>query len=97
MKKLLAALFCFCMLVQVSCKKTVVHKTKVVRDCTGTYVECAGKHYLVCNSDVLEKYPDGTEVKLSFKRIKDCTSNGEVAVCMMAHEHEGWIEVLKIK
>ena len=65
----------------------------VVKDCTGTYLRIEGKDYLVCNSDMLKNYTEGSKVRASFSKVKDCPEfNGKVA-CMMYHENEGTIRI----
>ena len=70
----------------------------VIRDCTGTYLRLDGKDYHVCNLEKVSSYPNGTNVVVTFKKIKDCTGlANDAIVCQMLHANEGWIEVEKIK
>lgn len=97
MKRILFLLAVFTVLA-VACKKTPRTTVTVVRDCTGTYLRMDGKDYLVCNLEQVERFADGAVVKASFKRLKECNGSAkDRIVCMMVHEHEGWIEVLSIE
>lgn len=70
---------------------------KIVRDCTGTYLRFNEKDYQVCNLGKVASFADGQNVKATFKKIKVCTDKSQPeAVCMMYHQNEGWVEVIKI-
>lgn len=81
-----------------SCNKKRDQTATVERDCTGTYLSLEGKDYHVCNLEKVSSFLDGTKVKATFKKIKDCNgSANDAIVCEMLHENEGWIEVEKIE
>ena len=65
---------------------------KVVRDCTGTYLQFDGKDYFVCNKSRLAPFADGSMVNAAFSRVTSCPASDDV-VCMMYHEHAGTVEV----
>ena len=97
MKALNLILFTGVCVAILSCKKVSNEEVIIVRDCTGTYLRYKNKDYHVCNHDKLKAYPDGKEVKVSFKKINQCKSSAsEENVCHMFHENEGWIEVQKV-
>lgn len=75
------------------------HKIKVVKDCTGSYLQDLSTNldYRVCNVELLKDFSDGTPVYADFKKISACASQDSLLVCMMYHKNEGWIEVLKIR
>lgn len=95
MKKLLLVVFVLPIII--SCTKE--YKTaKVVRDCTGTYLQITGKDYHVCNIEKTNSYKDDETVKATFSSVSECKgSAADQAVCLMYHENEGWIEVKSIK
>ena len=84
-------------LLSCACTKISDDSMKVVRDCTGTYLRFEGKDYHVCNLDKLSGFSDGQTVKASFKQVKKCNYKSQPdVVCMMYHENEGWIQILKV-
>jgi hypothetical protein len=88
---LLAAIF---LLLVFSCKKVKQEKMTIIRDCSGTYLRFEGKDYHVCNFEKLETFPDNAAVTASFKKVDNCT---DMAVCLLFHENEGWVEVTDIR
>ena len=72
-------------------------KMKVVKDCSGTYIQHDNVDYQVCNKDLLAKYNDGDWLVASFYTLKDCTEKGDQAVCMLYHENKGWVKVYDIQ
>lgn len=98
MKNILYLLASGLILMASSCSKFNADKMIVIRDCTGTYLRMDGKDYRVCNLEKVTAFADGAEVDASFKRLGECNgSANDQIVCMMYHEHEGWIEVKQIK
>jgi len=82
----------------IACEKENTESATIVKDCTGTYLQLSGKDYHVCNPEMVSSFPDGVKVTATFRKIKICNGSARDAiVCMMVHEHEGWIEVKKIK
>ena len=81
-----------------SCKKVNNRTMTVVKDCTGSYLRFVGKDYSVCNLDKVAAFDNGTKVKASFRKTKDCSDTGQqIFVCMMIHKSEGWITIEKIE
>ena len=72
-------------------------KMKVVRDCSGTYIQYENADYHVCNKDLLVKYKDGDWVVASFYTLKECPEKGDQVVCMLYHENKGWVKVYDIQ
>lgn len=97
MKNIVLMILFFTGVLMVSCKKVPLSEVVVVRDCTGTYLRKDGKDYMVCNLEQVSQFEDGTKLRASFKRINQCKgSAADQIVCMMVHQNEGWIEVLKV-
>lgn len=81
----------------ISCEKDNNAKSVVViKDCTGDYLRYDSKDYLVCNRDKLADFDNNTNAIATFKRIETCSGEPYV-VCMMYHQHEGYIEVKSIR
>lgn len=87
-----------------SCKKDEViadfegTKATVLRDCTGTYLRIGSKDYQVCNKSLIDKFADNVIVTVIYTPVSTCDLkdyNGPI--CMMYREHEGWIEISKVK
>lgn len=78
-----------------ACKKQNIEGATVIKDCTGVYIREDNKDYFVCNSDLLSDYNSGDAINVTFKEANACDP-GPV-VCMMAHDYEGVVEVIKIK
>jgi hypothetical protein len=98
MKRAISFMLFAILLTFLSCKKECNKSMTVVKDCTGTYLRTDGKDYHVCNSDKLESYSNGTEVRATFKKTDKCTGPANDApVCYMLHENEGWVDVVKIE
>lgn len=77
-----------------SCKELDTQKAKVIRDCTGTYVRIADKDYLVCNTSALADYADNECVEVTTASVTDCAEQKDKAICAMAHESAGIVEVI---
>lgn len=78
----------------VSCNKDV-HKVTIERDCSGTYVQTTGGlDYEVCNSEILDSYNEGDEIKIKFENMAMCFG---LINCELYHQNEGAIEITEIK
>jgi hypothetical protein len=98
MKNIIPLLISFSALLCLACTKEQTDNMIVIRDCTGTYLQKEGKDYQVCNLEKVQAFADGAEVKASYKKLNECKGSGaDQIVCMMYHQHEGWIEVFTIK
>lgn len=83
-------------LIASSCSTVSGIEAVVIRDCTGTYVRVDGKDYLVCNREKLKEYQEGDTVRVRFKKTTYCQELKDEIVCMMYHEHEGMVKLIKI-
>jgi hypothetical protein len=83
-------------LVLSSCSTVSGIEAVVVRDCTGTYVRVEGKDHLVCNRDKLKAFETGDTVRVRFKKTTYCQELKDEIVCMMYHEHEGMVKLIKV-
>ena len=98
MKRIILYLLTTTLLSATSCEKTEDENMKVVKDCTGIYLQKDGKDYHVCNIEKLKTFTNGQDVVASYTRIEKCTSQAsDQIVCMMYHRNEGWIKVKDVK
>ncbi len=70
---------------------------EVVRDCTGTYLRDNGSDFYVCNEEILSSYSTGDKVKVQYDVLTECFGLIEQPVCLLYHEFEDKIEIIKIK
>lgn len=77
--------------------KITDQKMKVVKDCSGTYIQYDNVDYHVCNKDLLGNYKDGEWIVASFYTLNECTEKSDQMVCMLYHENKGWVKVYGIK
>lgn len=70
---------------------------KVVRDCTGTYLQIDKKDYLVCNSAIFKNFKEGQTVSATFEKADYCSEFEGQVVCMMYHKNDGKILVTSVK
>jgi hypothetical protein len=96
MKKLLLITTVAALLTLFSCKRETNTMT-VLKDCTGTYLRIHGKDFKVCNLGKLSSVPAGATVTATLKKIDNCKSLDDSFFCMMFHENEGWVEIVKLK
>jgi hypothetical protein len=71
-------------------------KMKVIKDCTGTYLQKNGVDYKVCNDALLVEYSTGTELKVSYDVLELCFGLQEPITCTLAHVYQDNIEVTDI-
>jgi len=93
--KLIFVLFTLSFLLS-SCEKVANVEVTVIKDCTGSYFRYEGKDFHICNIETVKDIKNETVIKASFKKAQKCNAD-TLAVCMMYHENEGWIEVTDIK
>jgi hypothetical protein len=72
-------------------------KMKVVRDCSGTYLQYNNDDYRVANRDVLTKYNDGDWIVASFYTLSEYNGNPDEVVCALYHENKGWVKAYDIQ
>ncbi len=97
MKKLLSITAITLLFTLFSCNKEECKSMKVVRDCSGTYLQIDGKDFHVCNEEKLSSFSSGTNVTASFKTIDNCKALAEKCVCKIGHKSYGWVEVVDLK
>ena len=93
-KKVLIGMFG--LLILASCAK-ISRNAKIGRDCTGTYLEINNKDYFVCNSFMLNSYPDGSVISVKYQFISECKSDSNMAICELYHQKFGTVEIVQIK
>ncbi len=72
-------------------------KMKVVKDCTGSYLQYNNEDYQVANREVLTKYNDGDWIIASFYSLSEYTGNPDEVVCALYHENKGWVKAYDIQ
>ena len=70
---------------------------KIIRDCTGVYLDVDGKDYQICNADKVKGYKENTEIKVVYEITEKCKEFDGKAVCMMYHPKEALIRIKEIK
>lgn len=102
MKRILISGFALLLCITTGCSKkdsgiTQSGSMEVIKDCTGAYLRYGGKDYKVCNVDKLGSYENGQFVNAAFGRLASCKAEDEKIICMMAHMHEGYVQVAYIR
>lgn len=71
-------------------------KAKVIRNCTGTYLQFRKSHYLVCNSGAISGFEDNEKIRVRVRKMPFCPEiSGEI--CALYFENKGAVEITKIK
>ncbi|MCI5059379.1 MAG: hypothetical protein MRY83_24920 [Flavobacteriales bacterium] len=78
------------------CSKKRNTDAKVIRNCTGIYLNVDNKNYKVCNRDILQNYENEEPLTATFKKAEDCDLQSEL-VCFMHFDFEHYIEIKDIK
>ena len=88
-----------CSVLFFACNKSTTNNTvRIVKDCTGTYLQLSGKDYHVCNTEYTDSFNNGDTVQVSWVKINTCTGTASKAiVCMMLHPSEAWVEIKSIR
>jgi len=86
----------FLAVLTMSCTKRNGAEASVTRDCTGTYIRILEKDFLVCNINKLSDFNEGDKVQVSYKLESNCPEMDGRMVCMMYHENEGMVRILKV-
>lgn len=99
MKKIIPFSLVMLIVLTLSMTSCTKHATRavVLKDCTGTYLRIHNKDYNVCNFELIQSYPEGTELNVFFQKIDECNPLGDPIICEMYHKTEGIIEITKIK
>lgn len=82
-------------LVFISCKPKCDRDAQIIRDCTGTYIRVDNKDYKVCNVGIVSGRADNVIIKVKYKRLDSCSKKSE-PMCLMAHDNQGWVEILEV-
>lgn len=96
MKKYILASLLGITLLLSSCGK-ITQNGEIIRDCTGTYLQLNNRDYLICNPAIVSSYPSGSQLKVKFRHISNCSSNSDQAICEMYHHSYGFVEIAEIK
>ena len=75
----------------------VSQKMKVIKDCTGSYLQYKNEDYQVANREVLTKYNDGDWIIASFYSLSEYIGNPDEVVCAMYHANKGWVKAYDIQ
>jgi hypothetical protein len=78
-----------------SCDKSKIRMT-IIKNCTGTYLRDNSRDYYVCNSDLLDSYPAGEKVKVSYSELEECFGILDTISCEMTQPYNGKIEITEI-
>ena len=78
-----------------SCNKNE-NRVRVVKDCTGSYLQLEDGDYRVCNSDILSQTENETYVKVSYYEVNECNEMDDEIVCFMHHEHKGLVKITSL-
>lgn len=76
--------------------RSYTSEVKIVRNCSGTYIQYNGQDYKVCNEEILDAFENESQIKLTFKDSSPCKIPKDVAICMMYHPHLGNVEITSI-
>ena len=79
----------------ISCSKDDYKEGKIIKNCTGSYLNIDDKEYLICNSEVVVDFNNDTEVLVDFTLIDNCNNN-QGTICMMVYNYNGTISVNEI-
>ena len=79
-------------------RRETTYNMKVIIDCSGTYLQDVktNRDYHVCNAELIKPFNHGKLVNVTYKKIASCRVLDSVVVCMLYHENDGWIEIVKI-
>lgn len=65
----------------------------VAEDCSGTYLTIGNQHYKVCGP-IIFPFDNHKKVKVTYYRIDECNASKKGKVCLLGHEHDGYIRVI---
>ena len=77
------------------CGKEDWKNAVLVRDCTGSYIRLEDKEFLICNQKKVSFIETGTKIEVVISQVSECTQEG--IVCMMLHEHDGFVKVERVR
>ncbi len=71
---------------------------KIVRDCSGTYIQFPEKgDYLVCNEALLKDKADNSTVTVVYDFVEECKAKDGTIMCLLHHEKKGIIMIKSIE
>jgi len=79
----------------ISCSKDDYKEGKIIKNCTGSYLNINDNEYLICNSEVVVDFNNDTEVLVDYNLIDNCENN-HGTICEMAYSHNGTISINEI-
>lgn len=92
----LVLLFVICLISHFGEAQSRSGKAKVIRNCTGTYLQFRKNNYRVCNSGAISGFEDNEKIRVKVREMPFCPEiPGEI--CALYFEHKGAIEITKIK
>ncbi len=80
-----------------SCSKQLTTEGYLNKNCTGDYIKINSKEYLICNYKMIENIANGSKINFNYKLVNQCSENDNRVHCLMLYEHDGFIEIKKIK
>lgn len=83
------------LLVTQSCNKDIV-KMKIIKDCTGIYLEKNNVQHKVCNEAILDGHSAGDKVKVSYDVLEQCFGLQDPPACSESHSYTDLIDIIKI-
>ncbi|ASS48240.1 MAG: hypothetical protein A3D31_19000 [Candidatus Fluviicola riflensis] len=94
--KSLALLLVICFSSHFSDAQWHCRKAKIIRNCTGTYVQFGKNNYLVCNEEKLSEWKNDQKIKVKTRKVASCPAP-EGEICMLYYEYKGSVEITGIK
>ena len=94
--KKLALLFIIFMVSHFGEAQVGFRKAKIIRNCTGTYLQIAGNNYLVCNADILNEWKENKKVKVQTRILTTCPAP-EGEICALYFEYKEIVQITRIK
>jgi len=79
----------------ISCSKDDYKEGKIIKNCTGSYLNINDNEYLICNSEVVVNFNNDTEVMVDYNLIDKC-ENYQGTICMMVYSHNGTVSINEI-
>lgn len=73
---------------------STLQNAQVIKNCLGSFLEIENKLYLVCNENLVQNYPDKSQVQVTLSRQLGCLYSG---TCYMHLDYEYSVEILSIQ
>ncbi|MCG8576632.1 MAG: hypothetical protein MI810_17265 [Flavobacteriales bacterium] len=81
----------FSVLVFTACSKG--KEQKIIRNCTGTYLNISEKNYLICNPEAVADYENGDKVELDYEKVGECNPASDDPICEMYFPFDGNVTI----